>query len=95
MENGQHRTVKNGIEEFVGVPGGGQRAGLGLTVAHHTGGDQVGVVHYRAEGVGERVTQFAALVDGAGGLGAGMGRDPAGEVKSFPPLSFITITQMA
>ena len=33
VEDGEDGAVADGIEEFVGVPGGGERAGLGLAVA--------------------------------------------------------------
>ena len=79
VENGQHGTVGDGIQKLVGVPGGGQRTGLCLTVAHHAGSDEVGVVHDRTEGVGQRVAQFASVIDGAGGLGGGGTGDAAGE----------------
>ena len=79
VEDGQHRAVRLGIEELVGVPGGGQGAGLCLAVAHHAGGDQVGVIHDRAKGVGQGVAQLAALIDGAGGLGGHVAGDAAGE----------------
>ena len=79
VQDGQHGAVHFGAEELVGVPGGGQGAGLGLTVAHHAGGDQVGIVKHRAEGVGQAVTQLAALVDGAWDLGRHMAGDAAGE----------------
>ena len=81
VEDGQHGAVGNGVDELVALPGGGQRAGLSLAVSHHAGGNQVGVVHHRAEGVGQGVAQLAALVDGAGGLGAHMTGDAAGEGK--------------
>ena len=51
VEDGEHRPVPDGVEEFVAVPGGGQGAGLGLPVPHHAGGDEVGVVQHRAEGL--------------------------------------------
>ena len=79
VENGQHRAVRDGVEELVGVPGGGQGGGLRFAVSHHTGGDEAGVVHDRPEGVGQGVAQFSPLVDGAGGVGGGLAGDPAGE----------------
>ncbi|MPM37374.1 hypothetical protein SDC9_83985 [bioreactor metagenome] len=79
VKNGQNGAVRDGIKEFIGVPGGGQRAGFGLAVAHHAGGDQVGIVHHRAKGVGQAVPQLAALVDRAGSLGCHMAGHAAGE----------------
>ena len=51
VQDGQHRPVVPGIEELVGVPGGGQRPGLGLPVAHHAGDQQIRVVEGGAVGV--------------------------------------------
>ena len=79
VENREHRAVACGVEELVGVPGGGQRAGFRLAVAHHAGGNQVGIVKHRAEGVGQGIAQLAALVDGARGLRGHMAGNAAGE----------------
>ena len=81
VQNRQHRAVRDGVDELVAVPRGGERAGLGLAVTDNTGGDQAGVIHHGAEGVRERVAQLAALVDGARRLGRDMARDAAGERK--------------
>ena len=79
VEDGQHRPVGDGVQKLVGVPGGGQGAGLRLPVTHHAGGNQVRVVHHRPEGVGQGVAQLAPLVDGAGGLWGGVAGDAPGE----------------
>ena len=83
VQDGQHRSVVCWGEELVELPGGGQRAGLGLAVAHHGGGDEAGVIRHGAEGVGQRVAQLAALVDGAGSLRRHMAGDAAGEGKAL------------
>ena len=69
------------------MPGGGQRAGLGLAVANHAGDDQAGIVEHRAERVGQRVAQLAALVDRARGFGRDVAGDAAGERKLLEQLS--------
>ena len=79
VQDGQDGTVPDGVEELVAVPGGGQGAGLGLAVADDAGGDQVGVIQHRAEGVGQGVAQLTALMDGAGGLRGHLAGDAAGE----------------
>ena len=79
VQDRQHRAVGNGIDELVAVPGGGQRAGLRLAVAHHAGGDQVRIVRHSTEGVSQGIPQFAALVDGAGRLRRHMTGHTAGE----------------
>ena len=68
------------------MPGGGQRAGLRLTVTHYAGGDQVGVVRHGAESVGQRIAQLAALMDRAGGFGGHMAGDAAGEGEPLEEL---------
>ena len=67
------------VEELVGVPGGGQRSGLGLPVADDADGQQTGVVERRAVRVRQGIAQLTALVDGAGGLRGDMAGHPAGE----------------
>ena len=86
VQNGQHSAVGDGVDEFVAVPRGGQRAGLRLAVAHHTGSDQIGVIRHGAEGVGQRVAQLAALMDRAGGLRRHMAGDAAGEGEALEEL---------
>ena len=78
MQDRQHDSVGPGVHELVGLPGRGERARLGLAVAHDGHGEQAGVVHDGAVGVGEGVAQLAALVDGAGGLGREVAGDAAG-----------------
>ena len=86
VQNGQHRAVGNGVDELVAVPRGGQRAGFRLAVAHHAGGDQIGVIRHRAEGVGQGVAQLTALVDRAGGLRCYMAGNTAGEGEALKEL---------
>ncbi len=87
VQDGQDDAVAVGVEEFVGVPAGGQWAGFGLAVSDDAGDDQAGVVEGGAVGVGEGVAEFAAFVDGAGGLGGDVAGDAAGEgelAEEFP-----------
>ena len=86
VQNGQHRAIGDGVHELVAMPGGGQGAGLGLAVAHHAGGDQVGIVRHGAEGVGQGIAQLAALMDGAGSLRRHMAGDAAGEGEALEQL---------
>ena len=68
VQDRQHRAVATGVEERRDLPRCRQRTGLGLAVADHAGHQQVGVVERGTGGVGERVAEFAALVDAARGL---------------------------
>ena len=79
MKYWEDGAVGDGVEEFVGVPGGGEGAGLGFAVADAAGDEEVGVVEGGSVGVGEGVAELAALVDGAGGLGGAVAADAAGE----------------
>ena len=47
VEDRQHRAVAHRVDELVGMPGGGERPGLGLAVAHDAGDDQFRVVEAR------------------------------------------------
>ena len=79
MQDREHGAVVHGIEELVRVPAGGERAGLGLAVADHAGGDQVGVVEHRPVGVREGVAELAPFVDRSRHLGRRVARDAARE----------------
>jgi hypothetical protein len=56
---------------------GGQRAGLGLSIAHHHQRDQVRVIIDRPIRVREAIAKFAALVDAAGRFRGGVTADSA------------------
>jgi hypothetical protein len=79
VQDRQDGTVPYRIEELVGVPGGGQRARLGLAVADHARHQEPRVVERGPVGVREGVAQFAAFVDRSGGLGCDMTGDAARE----------------
>jgi hypothetical protein len=66
MQDGQHRAVGDRVEKLVGLPGGGQRPGLGLAVADDAGDDKGGIVERCAEGVAEGIAEFAAFVNRPG-----------------------------
>ena len=63
MENGQDDAVGEGVEKFVRMPTGRQRAGFRFTIAHDTGNEQVRIIERRAERMLQRVTQLATLVN--------------------------------
>ena len=68
VQDGKHGPIDGRVQELVRMPGRGQRAGLGLSVADHAGHQQIGVVEGSPVGVREAVAQLPTLVDGAGGL---------------------------
>ena len=79
VQNGQHHAIADGVEKFVGMPGRGQWPRFRLAVPDHTGGDEIRVVEYGAEGMGERIAQLAALVDRSGHIGGAMTWNAAGK----------------
>ena len=81
IEDGQHGAVANGIEEFVAVPGGGQRPGFGLAVADHHGHDQIGIVEGGAKRMRDAVAELAAFVNRPRRFGRAVTADAAGKGK--------------
>ena len=79
VQDRQDGAVGLCVQELVRVPARGERACLGLAVAHDAGDDQVGVVEGGAERVDEGVPELAALVDRARHLRRDVARDPARE----------------
>ena len=61
------------------MPGGCERACLGLAVSNNAGRDEVRVIKHRAESVRKTVTELAAFVDGTGNFGRDVGGGTAGE----------------
>ena len=74
MQDGKHGPIGDGVQEFVGMPGGGERASFRLSVADDACHDQGRVIEHGAESVAEGISQLAAFMDGAGAFG----RDMAG-----------------
>ena len=87
LKDRQHRAVTDRVQELVGMPGRGQRAGLGFAIANHHGDQQVGIIESGAKGVRDAVAQFAALVNRTGRLRRAVTSDPAGEGKFFEELA--------
>ena len=79
VQDRQNRAVRDRIEKFVGLPGGRQGARFGLAVADDAGDDEPRIVERGAEGVAQRISEFAALVDGARRRRRDMARNAAGK----------------
>ena len=77
VQNRQHDAVGARVHELVGLPAGGQRAGLGFAVADDGRHEQARVVEDCAVSVGQSVAELATLMDGARGLRRVMGRNAA------------------
>ena len=63
------------------MPAGGQRAGLGFTVADHAADQQFRVIEGGAVGVQQGISQFAAFIDGARRIRRGMAGNAIGPGK--------------
>ena len=81
MQNRQHRAIFVRIDKFVALPGSGQRTSFRFSIADHAGRNQIGIVKYRAKGMGQRIAQFSALMNRAGHLRRHMTGNPAGKGK--------------
>ncbi len=81
MQNRQHHAIGGRVQKFIGMPACGERPGLGLAVANHAGHDQIRVVEDRAEGMHQRVAEFAAFVNRSGRLGRHVARDAVGPTE--------------
>ena len=79
VQDRQHHAVGDRVEELVGMPCGGQRAGLGFAVADDAGDDQVRIVERGPEGMADRIAQLAPLMNRPRRLRRNVAGDPAGE----------------
>src|SRR5512133_2579244 len=79
MQDRQHRSITDWIQELVGVPRGRKRTGLGFAVADDACNDQVWVVKGCTVRVRDRVAEFAAFMDGPRSLRSDVARDSAGK----------------
>lgn len=66
MQDRQHRTIGYGIEQPGRLPCGRQGPSFRLTVTHHAGHDQVGIIEHRSKRVTERVAELPTLVNRSG-----------------------------
>ena len=66
MQDGEHGAVAGRIQEFAGVPGGGQRSRFRFAIAHDASDEEIGIVERGAVGMHEAVAELAAFVHGAG-----------------------------
>jgi hypothetical protein len=79
VQDRQHRSITDGVEELVAVPRRRHRPGLRLAVTDDARNDEIGVVERGAERMGQGVAQLTALVDGARDLRRHVAWDAARE----------------
>ena len=63
VQDRQHDAVADRVEKLVGMPCGGQWSGLGFAVADDAGDDQLRIVERGPEGMADRITQLAPLMN--------------------------------
>ena len=56
-----------------------ERTGLGFTIAHDTGDDQIGIIERRAKRMRQAVAEFATFMDRARSFGRDVAADVPGE----------------
>src|SRR3954469_15367237 len=76
MEDRQHCTVVDRIEELVRMPARRERTCFGFAVADDACGNEIGSVEDRAVRVYERVSELAAFVNRSRRFRRGMTRNP-------------------
>ena len=79
VQDRQHHPVADRVEELVGMPCGGQWAGLGFAVADDAGDDQVRIVERGPEGMADRIPQLAPLMNRPRRLRRNVTGNPSGE----------------
>ena len=79
MQDRQHGAVGDWIEELIRLPCCRQGARLCLAIADDARDDQLRVIERRAEGMAERIAEFAAFMDGPGGRRRHVTRNAAGK----------------
>src|SRR3984957_9973632 len=63
MKDRKYGAITRGIKKLVGMPTGSKRAGFGFSVANDATDNQIRVVEGGAIGMGQRITEFAALMN--------------------------------
>src|SRR4051812_5623712 len=86
MQDGQNRSIANRIQEFIGMPTGGQRSGLGFAITDHTGSNQIRIIKDRAKSMSQGIAQLTALVNGTGSFGRDVAGNAAGKRELFEEL---------
>src|SRR5271163_329952 len=86
MQDRQHGSIGNRVQQLVGLPRGRQWTRFRLPVADNAGDDQIGIVEHGSKGMAERVTQLATLVNRARRRRRDMAGNSAGKRKLLEQL---------
>src|ERR1017187_4056235 len=79
VQNRQHSSVGNWVEELVELPCGGQGARFRFSVADDAGDDEFGIVERGPEARAERLPQSPPFVNRPRGRRRNMAENPAGK----------------
>src|SRR5437762_9616403 len=83
VQDRQHCSISDRIEELVAVPAGGERPGFGLPITDHYQSDKVWIVVDGSVRVRDAVTKFTAFVNAAGSFRSGVTANSTRERKLF------------
>ena len=86
VQHRQDSPIANGIQEFIRMPGGGERTGFRLAVADSDGNDEIGIVESGSVRMRDGIAQLAALVNRTGRFRRAVRADPAGKRKLLEEL---------
>src|SRR5208337_126884 len=87
VQDGQNRSVPNGIEKLADVPGSCQWSCFRFPVADYRSHDQFRIVEGCAASMREHIPQFASFVDRTGSFGSAMTADAAGKRELLEELA--------
>src|SRR5258707_6489061 len=93
MEYSQDGAVAHWIKELIAMPTGSQRPRFRLAIANDACNDQVRVIKGGAIGMGKRVTEFAAFMNGGRRFRGDVAGDAtrAGELLEEPLHAFFIL----
>ena len=83
VKDRQNCSVACRVQEFIGVPCGGEGACFCFAVADRYRCDEVRVIENCAESMRDGITEFAAFVDGTGGFRCNVAGNASRERKLF------------
>src|SRR5262245_29771299 len=90
MQDRQNRAITDGIEEFVDMPRGCQRAGFRLAIANHGSHNQVWIIEGSATGMREHITQLTSFMNRARSFRRAVAPNAAGKGKLLEELAQAT-----
>src|SRR3954447_17315587 len=81
MQYWKHCSIPPGIQELIRMPTGSKRSGFRFSISDCDGYDKSRIVECRTESMGQRIPQFAALMNGSWGVGSDVAWNSSGKCK--------------